>query len=371
METLKDIIKEMEEDQKKVEAAEARGNYYVIHPAKYLPKLKALSSIQGDGGENISEVIEGIDFMHEMGFNAINVKCPHCRNRYNKEISPQQLKSQSTVKDDLQSRVDEWLIKCFGEQIARDKTERNHRFLEEALELVQSIGCTKSEAHQLVDYTFNRPVGEPKQETGGVVVTLAALCLASGIDMNECGETELKRIWTKIDKIREKQANKPKHSPLPESTVKDGVVKTIGQLITEAIIKHELNPFTIQEELNLPDGILRKLMDDEYYTNSVPVKLFRNLIVSLHIPISEIEAAMIPTFKIVLSKETPESIKKKPSGYALWENEESVIKYLNHFKQLSTVKEQGWVHKFANEQQFLQFLKWRNEQEVKEQGSDD
>ena len=116
----------------------------------------------------------------------------------------------------FQTRVNDWMLQCFGTEISKDKTERNHRFLEEALELVQSTGCTKSEAHQLVDYVFDRETGELEQECGGVMVTLAALCLANRIDMTTCGEVELKRIWSKIEKIREKQAAKPKHSPLPQ-----------------------------------------------------------------------------------------------------------------------------------------------------------
>lgn len=116
----------------------------------------------------------------------------------------------------FQARVDPWLIACFGETIARDRMERNHRFLEEALELVQSNGCTVDEAHQLVDYVFGRPAGDPAQEVGGVKVTLAALCLAHGIDMHEAAETELARVWAKVEQIRAKQAAKPKHSPLPE-----------------------------------------------------------------------------------------------------------------------------------------------------------
>lgn len=114
-----------------------------------------------------------------------------------------------------QARVKPWLDACFGPEIAGDKTERNHRFLEEALELVQSGGCTASEAHQLVDYVYGRPVGEMGQEVGGVMNTLAALCLAYGRDMHEDGETELARVWTMAEKIRAKQAAKPKHSPLP------------------------------------------------------------------------------------------------------------------------------------------------------------
>ena len=59
-----------------------------------------------------------------------------------------------------QQRVVEWSMACFSQEICRDRVERNHRFLEEALELVQSLGCTASEAHQLVDYVFSRPVGD-------------------------------------------------------------------------------------------------------------------------------------------------------------------------------------------------------------------
>jgi hypothetical protein len=107
------------------------------------------------------------------------------------------------------------MMACFGPEISADRVERNHRFLEEALELVQANGCTQDEAHQLVDYVYGRPQGEINQEVGGVMVTLAALCLANGINMHEGGETELARIWTKVEQIRAKQAAKPKHSPLP------------------------------------------------------------------------------------------------------------------------------------------------------------
>ncbi|WP_203309803.1 hypothetical protein [Sphingomonas beigongshangi] len=115
----------------------------------------------------------------------------------------------------FQARVQPWMMACFGEMIAGDREERNHRFLEEALELVQSLGCTSSEAHQLVDYVYGRDVGDPPQEVGGVMVTLAALCLANNLDMHANGETKLARIWTKVEAIRAKQAAKPKHSPLP------------------------------------------------------------------------------------------------------------------------------------------------------------
>jgi hypothetical protein len=117
----------------------------------------------------------------------------------------------------FQDRVRPWMLECFGAEIAADRMERNHRFFEEASELVQSCGMSASEAHQLVDYTWSRPVGEKNQEVGGVMVTLAALCLANGLDMHAAGETELARINRPdmVIRIRAKQAAKPKHSPLP------------------------------------------------------------------------------------------------------------------------------------------------------------
>lgn len=116
---------------------------------------------------------------------------------------------------DYQDKVAQWVEHCFGAKVARDKVERNHRFLEEALELVQSLGCTKDDALKLVDYVYGRPEGDPPQEVGGVTATLAALCSANDISMEVAARVELARIWTKVDQIRAKQAAKPKMSPLP------------------------------------------------------------------------------------------------------------------------------------------------------------
>jgi hypothetical protein len=123
----------------------------------------------------------------------------------------------------FQARVAPWMRECFGDKISMNKVERADRFGEEALEAIQQVyhGTVGNEegrrrAHTLVDYVFSRPVGELRQEVGGVMVTLAALCLATDLDMHKCGDDELERVWTKIDKIRAKQAGKRNiHSPLP------------------------------------------------------------------------------------------------------------------------------------------------------------
>ena len=121
-------------------------------------------------------------------------------------------------KSSFQSDVAVWIKQCFGIMTASDKIERNHRFLEEALELVQSTGCTREEAYKLVDYVYDRPAGETHQEIGGVMVTLAALCQANGFNMDQEGDRELARVNRPeiIEKIRAKQKAKPKYGPLPE-----------------------------------------------------------------------------------------------------------------------------------------------------------
>jgi len=112
---------------------------------------------------------------------------------------------------EFQARVYSWMLRCFGNELSQDRGERNRRFLEEALELVQSLGCTKEQASSLVAYVFDRPSGNPGQEVGGVVVTLAALCQANELDMCSEATKEILRIedpQTTI-KIREKQLRKP------------------------------------------------------------------------------------------------------------------------------------------------------------------
>lgn len=115
----------------------------------------------------------------------------------------------------MQLSVNEWILEAFGDEVAYSKTERNHRFLEESLELVQSLGCTREEAYQLVDYVYDRPTGDPEQEVGGVMLTLMALCTAAEISASDAANKEIRRVWEKIDVIRAKQAAKPKNSPLP------------------------------------------------------------------------------------------------------------------------------------------------------------
>lgn len=118
---------------------------------------------------------------------------------------------------DLQLQVADWMQKCFGEAIAGDAMERNHRFLEESLELAQANGATQEEAHALVRYVFARPAGDKTQEAGQALITLTALCCAAGINLQQAAHIEIARISAPevMERIREKQKSKPAMSPLP------------------------------------------------------------------------------------------------------------------------------------------------------------
>ncbi len=116
----------------------------------------------------------------------------------------------------FQQRVGDWLVACFPAAVRANRQERTHRFLEEALELAQANGCSREDAQMLVDYVYSRPAGLPENEVGGVMVTLAGLCSATAIDMQDEGDHELDRNWERINTIRQKQASKPHGSPLPQ-----------------------------------------------------------------------------------------------------------------------------------------------------------
>lgn len=101
-----------------------------------------------------------------------------------------------------------WIHECFGDAFASSRTERALRFLEEALELAQSSGIGRDYAGRLLDYVFGRPAGEVRQEVGGVMVCLAALCSQAGVDMEQAGWDELRRCHLNTKRIREKHLSK-------------------------------------------------------------------------------------------------------------------------------------------------------------------
>ena len=116
-----------------------------------------------------------------------------------------------------QARVGDWMNDVFAVGGA-DLRARTDRFIEEVFELAQALDYSPTRIGAIRDYVFGRPIGDPAQETGGVMVTLASLCHVAGIDMATEGERELARIHRPDvrAKIMAKQASKNSlHTPLP------------------------------------------------------------------------------------------------------------------------------------------------------------
>lgn len=169
----------------------------------------------------------------------------------------------------FQNRVAPWMQACFGPEISNDRLERGDRMLEELLEALQSGDYPEERVAALTKYTYSRPKGEPFQEIGGVMVTVAAYCLAHGIDMHAAAEAELARIWTKVDKIRAKQAAKPTGSALPVAFPPDHAMlasapsASIGAMGAGEITVPARDGFEAQRGINdIPPGDPYPISDD-------------------------------------------------------------------------------------------------------------
>lgn len=110
---------------------------------------------------------------------------------------------------DMYQEVGNWITSIFSTANLMDPRERSFRFLEESLELFQSMDRTKEEALNLVNYVYSRPK-EPdiSTEVGGVITTLMGVCQCMSIDPEQAYKTDSLKRWDSMDKIRAKQAYK-------------------------------------------------------------------------------------------------------------------------------------------------------------------
>jgi hypothetical protein len=188
----------------------------------------------------------------------------------------------------FQTAVAEWMGQCFLPSLYSNMTERGDRLLEEVLELLQAHGYDKARVRTLVDYVFERPIGDPAQEVGGVMVTLAGYCWVAGLDMHVAGDAELARINQPevMAKIRTKQeAKNALHfdTPLPGNVARQPVGEPVGYACTNCDRTDEvaicptcagmawdngrLHEFHEVRELStsLGEGVLDHLLPDEWH----------------------------------------------------------------------------------------------------------
>lgn len=109
-----------------------------------------------------------------------------------------------------QARVATWVEEALGHDTAHNAPERSIRTVEEVLELAQALGVEREVMHRLVDYVFDRPVGNAEQEIAGSMVTLYSVAAALNIDADAAMETELERIRQPevMERCQRRQAEK-------------------------------------------------------------------------------------------------------------------------------------------------------------------
>lgn len=93
--------------------------------------------------------------------------------------------------------VFDWGCRCFGIEHMGNRSIRALRFAEEAIELAQACNVSENKMAQLVKVVYSRPVGAAYQEVGGSMVTLAVLCRALGIGLEDAFEVEVRRCLSK------------------------------------------------------------------------------------------------------------------------------------------------------------------------------
>jgi hypothetical protein len=94
-------------------------------------------------------------------------------------------------RDDRQQQLYAWACAAFGVGEVDNLPQRALRLLEECVEAFQACGGDREMAHKLVDFVFERPVGELHQEIGGISVCLLVLAQAACMSAEREEVTEI------------------------------------------------------------------------------------------------------------------------------------------------------------------------------------
>lgn len=109
-----------------------------------------------------------------------------------------------------QLQVVQWVRATLGDDALDNPIERSLRASEEVIELAQACGADAATLHRLVDYVFARPIGDPKQEIGGCMMTIYTVAESLDVVADLVLDDELERAWTPeiMERVRRRQAEK-------------------------------------------------------------------------------------------------------------------------------------------------------------------
>lgn len=106
-------------------------------------------------------------------------------------------------RDQRQRELADLVERIWGRPNLVNVAERVARLVEEAAELAQAENMPEEFVLRIVRHVYRKAPGEPKQELGGLGVTLLAYAAAKGCSADSCEALELQRIQgLSVDHLR-------------------------------------------------------------------------------------------------------------------------------------------------------------------------
>jgi len=131
---------------------------------------------------------------------------------------------------------------------------------------------------------------------------------------------------------------------------------SFGQILDKNIRDLEISLEHLAQETKLPVNIIDELIGDRIYTNNVPIVMIKNLLTKLRIGFSTAEKGIKKTFELLqnsiaeqagatheipafrkgiyLPKDVASGAQLRSDGRELYENKESLDKYIGRLEQL-------------------------------------
>jgi hypothetical protein len=128
--------------------------------------------------------------------------------------------------------------------------------------------------------------------------------------------------------------------------------ESLGQAISHQLAKMKISIEELSKNTQLPTEVVQALIQDDIYTNNVPIQLFKKLLEHLKLNISIVERSikktlqllgektqskdlmLQPAFRKGFSRGSSSQMNRRTDGKELYENAESMEKYISRLKEL-------------------------------------
>jgi hypothetical protein len=100
----------------------------------------------------------------------------------------------NVIRDQRQIDGTAWAYKCFPRDEVDSLPQRGLRFVEEAIELCQTLLVPQQKILAALVHVYSKPIGVASQELGGAGLTLLVLASAMHVSADRAEELELDRV---------------------------------------------------------------------------------------------------------------------------------------------------------------------------------